>query len=113
MLVMTGDGEIQGLDAATGEAHWQWDGEGTTGGYTEDLYVSQTFTDGESVLLLTENGSGGTGLVALDADSGEVVWEQRDAAPEDGGLAQGYETSVVAVAGHLLEITPSGVRGLG
>ncbi|MFE7507311.1 PQQ-binding-like beta-propeller repeat protein [Promicromonospora sp. NPDC057488] len=113
MLVMTGVGDVRGLDGATGETLWRWDGTEATGGYSEDHYVSQTFTDGESVLLVTENGSGGTGLVALDAASGEVVWEQEGGTTEDGGLAQGFDTSLVAVDGRLMEVTPSGVRGLG
>ena len=113
MLVMTGVGDVRGLDAATGATLWRWDGTEATGGYSEDHYVSQTFTDGESVLLVTENGSGGTGLVALDAASGEVVWEQHGDTTPDGGLAQGFDTSLVAVDGRLLEVTPSGVRGLG
>lgn len=113
VLVMTGVGDVRGLDAATGATLWRWDGTEATGGYSEDHYVSQTFTDGESVLLVTENGSGGTGLVALDAASGEVVWEQHGATTQDGGLAQGFDTSLVAVDGRLLEVTPSGVRGLG
>ncbi|MFD6445957.1 PQQ-binding-like beta-propeller repeat protein [Promicromonospora sp. NPDC060204] len=114
MLVMTGAGDVRGLDAATGETRWVWDGaDGADGRYPEDLYVSRTFTDGESVLLLTENGSGGGGLVALDAASGEVVWEQHGDAAVTGGMYQGFDTSLVAVDGHLLEVTPSGVRGLG
>ena len=113
VLVMTGVGDVRGLDAATGATLWRWDGTEATGGYSEVHYVSQTFTDGESVLLVTENGSGGTGLVALDAASGEVVWEQHGDTTPDGGLAQGFDTSLVAVDGRLLEVMPSGVRGLG
>ncbi|MGW2094751.1 outer membrane protein assembly factor BamB family protein [Promicromonospora sukumoe] len=115
MLVMTGAGDVRGLDAATGEARWVWDSAdgGTGDGYLEDLFVYQTFTDGESVLLLTESGSGGSGLVVLDAASGEVVWEQHGEDAVTGGINQGFDASLVAVDGRLLEVTPDGVRGLG
>jgi outer membrane protein assembly factor BamB len=115
MLVMTGTGDVRGLDAATGDARWVWDSAdgGTGDGYLEDLFVYQTFTDGESVLLLTESGSGGSGLVALDAASGEVVWEQHGEDSVTGGISQGFDMSLVAVDGHLLEVTPDRVRGLG
>ncbi|MFI8527515.1 PQQ-binding-like beta-propeller repeat protein [Promicromonospora sukumoe] len=115
MLVMTGTGDVRGLDAATGDARWVWDSaEGGTGdGYLEDLFVYQTFTDGESVLLLTESGSGGAALVALDAASGEVVWEQHGDDAVTGGITRGFDRSLIAVDGRLLEVTPDGVRGLG
>lgn len=67
----------------------------------------QVFTDGESVLLLTEDDTEGThALVALDAASGSVVWDR-------AGSGAGVGGELVAVDGHLLEVTPGGVRGLG
>ena len=127
-VVTTGAGSVRGLDLATGAEKWVWDGPGLAsgddGGYFGGVYVAQAFTDGESVLLLVESGAGGAlGLVALDAASGAVVWDrpgggesaEGDALdPADGGPAgQGVSGSLVAVDGHLLEITPDGIRGLG
>ncbi len=113
-MVMTEVGTVRGLDVATGDQRWVWDSsDDVGGGYLNDLFVSRAFTDGQSVLLLTEDGSGGAGLVALDVASGEMVWEQHGDEAVTGGTAQGVETALVAVDGNLLEVTPSGVRGLG
>ncbi|WP_253872252.1 PQQ-binding-like beta-propeller repeat protein [Promicromonospora umidemergens] len=124
-VVTTGAGSVRGLDLATGAEKWLWDGpdpaSGGDGGYFGGVYVAQAFTDGESVLLLVESDAGGAlGLVALDAASGAVVWDrpgggEADALdPADADPAgQGVSGSLVAVDGHLLEITPGGIRGLG
>ncbi|GAB2465007.1 hypothetical protein GCM10027063_02960 [Promicromonospora xylanilytica] len=121
-VVTTGAGGVRGLDVATGAEKWAWDGaSGGDGGYFGSAYVAQAFTDGESVLLLIESDTGGArSLVALDAESGAVVWDRRGdgaispAEPTDGGpVEQGIVGELVAVDGHLLEITHVGVRGLG
>lgn len=124
-VVTTGAGGVRGLDVATGAEKWAWDGaagaSGGDGGYFGSAYVAQAFTDGESVLLLIESDTGGArSLVALDAESGAVVWDRRGdgatapAAPTDGGpVEHGIVGDLVAVDGHLLEITHLGVRGLG
>lgn len=110
-VVMTGAGTVRGLDLATGDERWMRDSSADIGGgYLQEMFVSRAFTDGQSVLLVSEDGSGGTGLVSLDVASGDVVWEQRAAT---GGTAQGFETSLIAVDGNLLEVTPAGVRALG
>lgn len=124
-VVTTGAGRVRGLDLATAEERWVWDGSDPTAeddiGYFGSAHVVQAFTDGEVLLLLTEGGTGSTqGLVALDATSGGVVWERRGgglAAPSDpadgGPVEQGVVGGLVAVDGNLLEVTPRGVRGLG
>jgi outer membrane protein assembly factor BamB len=123
--VTTGAGRVRGLDLATGEEQWSWDGsdpsEEDDVGYFGSAHVAQTFTDGEVLLLLTGGNSGGTqGLVALDAGSGAVVWQRAGGGaitsfdPTDRELVeQGVVGGLVAVDGHLLEVTPRGVRGLG
>lgn len=123
--VTRGAGSVRGLDLATGAEKWVWDGSdpasGDDGGYFGSVYVVQAFTDGESVLLLIESAAGGArGLVALEAASGAVVWNRPgggEVIPLDpvGGepAGQGVIGYLVAVDGHLLEITPRGVRGLG
>jgi outer membrane protein assembly factor BamB len=113
-VVMTGSGTVHGLDAATGDELWVWDSSADAdGAHLADLYVSRTFTDGQSVLVLTENGSGRAGLVSLDVDSGEVVWEQHAEEAVTDATAQEFDKSLIAVDGNLLEVTPAGVRGLG
>jgi outer membrane protein assembly factor BamB len=124
-VVTTGAGSVRGLDLATGEERWTWDGTDPSvedpGGYFGTAHVVQAFTDGELVLLLTEEEAGGTqGLVALDADSGAVVWDRAGGGavtsfdPTAGGsVEQGVVGGLVAVDGNLLEVTPRGVRGLG
>jgi outer membrane protein assembly factor BamB len=125
VTVTTGAGRVRGLDLATGEEQWSWDGsdpsEEDDVGYFGSAHVAQTFTDGEVLLLLTGGNSGGTqGLVALDAGSGAVVWQRAGGGaitsfdPTDRELVeQGVVGGLVAVDGHLLEVTPRGVRGLG
>jgi outer membrane protein assembly factor BamB len=124
-VVTTGAGSVRGLDLATGAEKWAWDGSdpasGGDGGYFGSVYVVQAFTDGESVLLLIESDAGGArDLVALDAASGAVVWDRPGGGEvialdptEDDPVGQGVIGYLVAVDGHLLEITPRGVRGLG
>ena len=51
--------------------------------------------------------------MALDAVSGEVTWEQHGPTGPTVGIAPGLSAGLVAVDGHLLEVTPNGVRGLG
>jgi outer membrane protein assembly factor BamB len=112
-IVQSGAGQVRGLDLETGTERWTWAPARPGEGYAGDLYVSRAFTDGQSVLLLMEATSGGTGLVALDAVSGEVAWEQLgpDTGTERNAPRSG--AGLVAVDGHLLEVAPNGVRGLG
>ncbi|MDR7383146.1 PQQ-binding-like beta-propeller repeat protein [Promicromonospora iranensis] len=124
-VVSTGAGSVRGLDLATGAERWVWDGSAPAsaddGGYFGSAQVAQAFTDGESVLLLTEGEAGGTrGLVALDAASGAVVWDRAGGGPlttldptAGDTVEQGVVGDLVAVDGNLLEVTPRGVRGLG
>uniref|UniRef100_UPI003F49422E outer membrane protein assembly factor BamB family protein n=1 Tax=Promicromonospora sp. CA-294714 TaxID=3240019 RepID=UPI003F49422E len=125
-VVTSGAGTVRGLDLATGAERWVWDGSAPVsaddGGYFGSAHVVQAFTDGESVLLLTEREAGGgtQGLVALDAASGAVLWDRAGGGPittfdlTDGDtVEQGVVGDLIAVDGNLLEVTPRGVRGLG
>lgn len=123
-VVTSGAGSVVGLDLSTGEEEWTWNGSRSVpdgDGYFGSVTVIQAFTDGESVLLLTEGATGGAPrLVALDAASGAVVWDRPGVGAattfdpaEDGRVEQRGIGDLVAVDGHLLEVTPRGVRGLG
>ncbi|PUB28963.1 putative pyrroloquinoline-quinone binding quinoprotein [Promicromonospora sp. AC04] len=125
VVITTGAGTVRGLDLATGEGEWLWDGStapgDSDGGYFGTAYVVQTFTDGELVLLLTEtDGTGTRGMVALDAATGEMVWEQAGGGaagvfdPRGGDvLERGVTGDLIAVDGNLLEVSSVGVRRLG
>jgi outer membrane protein assembly factor BamB len=124
VVITTGAGRVRGLELATGEERWAWEGSDQSepdGGYFGSAFVVQAFTDGERVLLLTEGDTGGTqGLVTLEAASGAVVWDRPGGGAvtsfdptDDYPVEQGVVGGLVAVDGHLLEVTPRGVRGLG
>ena len=112
-VISTGTGAVRGLDLTTGEERWTWNALDAGAEQRDVLYVSRTFTDGQNVLLLTEDGRQGAGLVALDVASGEVAWEQSgDDAPFDNlGMVAG--TALVAVDGNLLKVAPDRVSRLG
>jgi outer membrane protein assembly factor BamB len=100
---------FQGLDLATGAERWSWEPRAALGVGYDVGYVSQVFTDGRSVLLPLQSELGAVELVVLDATSGELGWN-RSLADVIGPEQNAY---LVAVDGHLLVITPEGVRGLG
>lgn len=110
VVTTTWTGGIRGLDLATGDGRWAWDPEGLYDWSYDNTYVTQAFTDGQSLLLLLRSGSGGSGLVSLDVASGEVVWD----GTASGVLTPWVDTMLlVAVDGNLLEVTRFGVRRLG
>jgi outer membrane protein assembly factor BamB len=109
VVVLSSTGTVRGLDLMTGEKRWTWEGSGRD---ESALYVLQAFTDGQFVLLLTENGYGGSGLVSLDAVSGEVAWEQHGD-ENTVEMDASFGGTMLSVDGNLLEVTPNGVRGLG
>lgn len=111
-VILTGAGTVRGLDLVSGEQRWAWDGS-DLGEQFGDLYVARSFTDGQSVLLLIENGYGGTGLVSLDVVSGEVAWELHGDDAVIDRADPGAGTALLAIDGNLLEVRPDGVRGLG
>lgn len=111
-VIMTGGGTVRGLDLASGEERWAWKGTDTDE-YGADLYVSRSFTDGQYVLLVVENGYGSAGLVSLDVVSGEMVWEQHGEEAVLDGAGQIGGSGLLAIDGNLVEVMPDGVRGLG
>lgn len=112
-IFQTGAGQVRALDLATGTERWTWDPAEPDGAYPNDLYVSRAFTDGQSVLVVVETSSGGKGLVALDAVSGEVAWEQHGPDRSSTDDVPAPSSGLVAVDGNLLEVAPDGVRRLG
>jgi hypothetical protein len=111
-VIMTGGGTVRGLDLASGEERWAWKGTDPDE-YGAELYVSRSFTDGQFVLLVVENGYGSAGLVSLDVVSGEVAWKQHGDEAVLDGAGQIGGSGLLAIDGNLLEVTPDGVRGLG
>ncbi|MEU4360832.1 PQQ-binding-like beta-propeller repeat protein [Promicromonospora sp. NPDC023987] len=109
-IVGSWSGAVYGLDLANGEERWTWGDPDPNDEGPGDLFVTRGFTDGRSVLLVTHGGAGASGLVALDALSGELLWERPGSTDLDEA---GFMNGMVAVDGNLLEITPQGVRGLG
>ncbi|MFC4627576.1 hypothetical protein ACFO6V_04970 [Promicromonospora alba] len=106
---------VWGRDVGTGEERWRWDVS------AEGDVVFQIFTDGRAVLLLlTGTELGVSRMVSLDAATGELLWqESSEAAAARQDVATGAidenapAPTLVAVDGHLLEVTRTGVRGLG
>ncbi|MFJ3402927.1 PQQ-binding-like beta-propeller repeat protein [Promicromonospora sp. NPDC090134] len=89
---------VVGLARDTGEQVWSWESGDMAG-----MSRYRALTDGETVVLehLRQVGSGSGLLVALDLGTGEQVWD----APLAG--------SAVAVDGHVVEVGPEGLAGLG
>lgn len=89
---------VVGLARDTGEELWSWESGDMAG-----LSRYRALTDGETVVLehQRQEGTGPGVLVALDLGTGEQVWD----APLAG--------SAVAVDGHVVEVGPEGLAGLG
>lgn len=110
-----GEDDVRGLDVDTGTERWRWETPAAGD------WVLETFTDGRAVLLhLIQADSGIPRMVSLDAASGELLWQESDeAAAARQDVATGVidenapAPTLVAVDGHLLEVTRTGVRGLG
>lgn len=110
-----GEDEVRGLDVDTGTERWRWETPAVGD------WVLETFTDGRAVLLhLIQADSGIPRMVSLDAASGELLWQESDeAATARQDVATGVidenapAPTLVAVDGRLLEVSSTGVRGLG
>ncbi|MEV0893198.1 PQQ-binding-like beta-propeller repeat protein [Promicromonospora sp. NPDC050262] len=110
VVTTTWTGGVRGLDLDTGAVRWTWRTQGGLYDWPyESSYVSQAFTDGQSLLLLLESGSGDQGLVSLDVASGELVWD----GTSSHVLTPKPDTMLLAVDGNLLEVSLDGVRRLG
>jgi hypothetical protein len=109
-LVVMDEGVARGLDAATGDQRWELDlSKGADGTYSDIPLLFQVFTDGRHVLLLLHNEDATFDLVSLDTVSGKLSWDE----PVADVLSLRQSASLAAVGGHLLAVTPVGVRGLG
>jgi outer membrane protein assembly factor BamB len=114
VVTAQGEDDVRGLDIDTGTERWRWDTPAAD-------WVLETFTDGRAVLLhLIQADSGIPRMVSLDAASGELLWQESDeaaAARQDVAMGEMDENApapiLVAVDGHLLEVTRTGVRGFG
>jgi outer membrane protein assembly factor BamB len=105
-VVVTGAmSEVYGIDLATGVERWRWDGSEVGD------WVVQSFTDGRAILLVIQRHTGSMQMAALDATTGEVLWQEKDAAA-DGSAVEQSTALLMAVDGYLLEVSRTGVRGL-
>ncbi|WP_423462695.1 PQQ-binding-like beta-propeller repeat protein [Promicromonospora sp. MS192] len=98
VVVMERGSRLIGLDRDTGAELWERAGDDTSG-----LANFRTVTDGETVagVYLPPEGGGAGMLVAVGLATGAERWT----VPVTG--------MVVAVGGHLVEVTADGLRGLG
>jgi outer membrane protein assembly factor BamB len=111
-----GADDVRGLDVDTGTERWRWDMPAAGD------WVLGTFTDGRAVLLhVAQADSGIPRMVSLDATSGELLWQESDEAATSRmeAASKGLDDeeaavlALVAVGGHLLEVSRTGVRGFG
>ncbi|MEU4384623.1 PQQ-binding-like beta-propeller repeat protein [Promicromonospora sp. NPDC023805] len=98
VVVVNRGNRVVGLERITGAELWSWSNDDLT-----EMIPFRTLTDGETVALeyLSRDGSSDGLLVTLDLDTGKQLWHMPMTGP------------AIAVGGHLVELTPEGVRGLG
>lgn len=83
------DGELIGLDAATGQVRW-------THPRTDDYFVGgPSLVDG-IVYIATTDGDGGGSMLAVDAATGELIWENARHGDGQGSTPAVYGDLVVA-----------------
>lgn len=110
VVVLAEGGVLRGLDVATGDQRWALDlSKGADDASANARLLFGTFTDGRHALLLLHNEAGTIDLVSVDTVSGELAWQ----APLGDIISLRQSAPLVAVGGHLLAVTPVGVRGLG
>lgn len=100
VLVVTSDGQVEGIDARDGTSSWVAEG--------LESFAHAAVTDGRSVILPAHPRGGGATpglLVALDLRDGSEVW--RAALPEQGfAVGQAGETLLVQGAMGLIALRP-------
>ncbi|MCP2263309.1 hypothetical protein ACFQHV_03330 [Promicromonospora thailandica] len=98
---------LEGLDLRTGETLWETVDSEQVG------FGVRAFTDGRFVMLSDMFG-GGPAMRVVDPVSGDVLWERAlPGADVRTGPWADPDSALVAVAGHVVQITAGGVRGLG
>jgi outer membrane protein assembly factor BamB len=88
LYVMTGEGTVVCLDAATGKMLWQVDSVQKFGGSVPQWgYSESPLIDGDRVIVMP--GGRGASLVSLDKKTGEVQWKS-------GSDNAGYSSAILA-----------------
>ncbi|MEX2309890.1 MAG: PQQ-binding-like beta-propeller repeat protein [Pirellulales bacterium] len=101
------DGDLACLERATGRVHWQKNVRSEFGGKPgEWAYSESPLVDGELVVV-TPGGEEAT-LVALDKNSGEVVWKSQVPEGDDAG----YASIVIVEAGGVKQYVQFLAKGL-
>jgi outer membrane protein assembly factor BamB len=106
VFALGGNGRLLALELATGKVVWQVDllREFGAGNITWGISESPLVVDGK---VLVNPGGRGAGVVALDRDTGKVVWKSQDD-------RAGYSSAIVAdVGGTRQAIFFTDSRGLG
>lgn len=108
VVVLLANGTVAAHDAESGARLWTSDVLGDDAAAVAGSAVFGAYTDGRSAMLVLDGVStGGDGqlrLVALDLATGGTTWDESQDEPY---------SQVAAVDGHLVQITGTGVAGLG
>lgn len=107
IYVLSSDGDLAGLDAATGKVRWKKSLRADFGGQPHTwAYSESPLVDGDA-LIVTPGGAKAT-LVALNKKTGAVIWES--AVP--GGDMAGYSSVVVVEAAGRKQYVQFLMKGL-
>jgi outer membrane protein assembly factor BamB len=101
------DGDLACLDRATGQVRWQKNVRSEFGGKPGEWAFSESpLVDGETVVV-TPGGEEAT-LVALDKNSGDVIWKSQ----VPGGDAAGYASVIIVNAAGVKQYVQFLAKGL-
>ena len=107
LFALTSDGDLACLDTSTGKVRWQKSLRTDFGGKPGTwAYAESPLIDGE-VLVCTPGGSDAT-LVALNKQTGEVIWKS----PVPGGEEAAYASAIIVEVGGVKQYVQMLHKGL-
>ncbi|MFN5312835.1 MAG: PQQ-binding-like beta-propeller repeat protein [Planctomyces sp.] len=105
VFVMTGEGLLAGLDAATGKLLWKVDVPQQFGGQAAEYGVAcSPLVSGD--LVIVQAGSEAAGIVALQSASGKLVWKSRSG-------RSGYASPVLLTLAGVSQVVAFDAAGAG
>jgi outer membrane protein assembly factor BamB len=105
VFVMTGEGLLAGLDAATGKLLWNVDVPQQFGGQAAEYGVAcSPLVSGD--LVIVQAGSEAAGIVALQSASGKLVWKSRSG-------RSGYASPVLLTLAGVSQVVAFDAAGAG